>query len=217
MQVSGFTPRNANVIEPNQAALATAASGGSIANGTYFVKVTALLTSGESAASNEQSITTTGTGISTVTVTWSAVAGATGYKVYFGSAGSGSENVFSAFGLVTTNTFTALPVTSGTPPTLQSAPNAAVSGAVGTSQSAITLPNAPYPSETVARFIVAGSNTGNVISWCYGNNANLTGTNGCIQLCNTVEIFGIPQGVTQISCVAGATGSTLFIVIGDGL
>lgn len=214
MQVSGFTPRNALFTAPNQSALATAASGGGIANGTYFVKVTAILPGGESSASNEQTITTTGTGISTVTVTWSAVAGASGYRVYFGNAGTGSENVFSLLGIVTTNIFTALPVTSGTPPAV-GLPNANANVAVTTAQQAITLPTGfPCPSETIARFVVSGTQP---ISWCYGNNGSLTATNGCIQLANTVEIFGIPAGVSQVSVIAGGTGSTLYICYGDGL
>jgi len=100
---------------PAQSALATAASGGSIANGTYFVKVTAITSIGESAPSNEQTITTTGTGISTITVTWSAITGATGYKVYFGTV-TNQENTVSTFGAVTSNVFTTLPVTAGSPP-----------------------------------------------------------------------------------------------------
>lgn len=215
MQVSGFTPRNASFVATNQAALATAASGGAIANGTYFVKVTALLVSGESAPSNEQSVTTTGTGISTITVTWSAVPGVTGYKVYFGSAGAGSENVVQTFGIVTTSgALTALPVTAGTPPTTSSVPNCNGNVAVTTAIQQITIPNAPFPSETIARFVAVGTQA---ISWCYGNNGSLTATNGNIQLGNTVEVFGIPVGITQVSVIAGNTGTTLYVVPGDGL
>lgn len=212
MQVSGFTPRNGNITTVNQSALATAASGGAIANGTYFVQVTALIGGVETPASNEQSITTTGTGISTITVTWTAVTGSTGYKVYFGSSGSGSENVVQTFGAVTTTgALTALPVTSGTPPAL---PKTNANVAVTTAIQQITLPNAPYPSETIARFVVSGTQA---VSWVYGADFVLTATNGCIQLGNTVEVFGIPAGVTQVSVIATATGSTLFICPGDGL
>lgn len=99
----------------------------------------------------------------------------------------------------------------------QATPAGTVSIAVGASVTSINPPGVPFTSETIARFIVAGSNTGNVISWCYGTGAGLTATNGCIQLCNTVEIFGIPAGVLFISVIAAAAGSTLYIVIGDGL
>lgn len=102
--------------DPVQSALATAASGGSIANGNYFVKVTAVTFLGEGLPSNEQTITTTGTGISTITVTWSAVTGATSYKVYIGTTTNGENLVSTVTGAVTT-TLTALPGTSGTPPT----------------------------------------------------------------------------------------------------
>jgi hypothetical protein len=101
-------------IAPVQSPLATAASGGAIANGTYFVKVTAILPAGETATSNEQSIVTTGTSISTITVTWSAIAGATGYRVYFGTT-SNIENVYAAEA-ASPVVFTAIPTLGGTPP-----------------------------------------------------------------------------------------------------
>src|SRR6266496_4965931 len=72
--------------------LTTASSGGTITAGTYRYLVTALNASGESHAVAdgggatggtffERSITTTGS-TSTVTITWTAVPGATGYNVY---------------------------------------------------------------------------------------------------------------------------------------
>jgi hypothetical protein len=101
---------------PNQTAPATANSGGTIANGTYYTKITAITANGESAASNEQNIVAAGTNISTITQNWGAVTGATGYKIYVGTA-AGAENLVATVGAVTTNTLTALPGTAGTPPT----------------------------------------------------------------------------------------------------
>jgi hypothetical protein len=63
------------------AALATAATGGTLAAGTYWYRVSATRGSEETLASAQSSITTTGA-TSTVTVNWGAVTGATGYKVY---------------------------------------------------------------------------------------------------------------------------------------
>jgi hypothetical protein len=86
---------------PVQAALATNTSGGTITAGTYRYVVTAINASGETIASNEQTIVTTGA-TSTVTVTWGAVTGATGYKLYKTAAGgaSGTELLYKTVGLV---------------------------------------------------------------------------------------------------------------------
>ena len=101
---------------PVQTAPSTANSGGTIPNNTYFLKITATTASGESVASNEQSITTAGTNISTITANWGLVTGATGYKVYIGTA-AGAENLVATVGNVATTTLTALPGTAGSPPT----------------------------------------------------------------------------------------------------
>lgn len=75
---------------PVQSDLATAATGGTVAADTYFVTVTALTGLGETLESNEESIVTTGSE-STITVSWTAVTGATGYRIYATSGASGSE------------------------------------------------------------------------------------------------------------------------------
>src|SRR5262249_32036233 len=61
------------------------------AAGSYFYLVTAVLPTGESPASPE--VTATAPGSGKVTLTWNAVAGATGYRVYRGTT-SGGESVF---------------------------------------------------------------------------------------------------------------------------
>lgn len=107
---------------PVQTAPATAASGGTFADGVYFIKVTALINGVESAPSNELSITTAGGGASTVTVNWNAVQGATGYKVYFTAVGggAGNEKFVQTFGnVVTSGALTALPATAGSPTNIQ--------------------------------------------------------------------------------------------------
>ncbi|OYV72164.1 MAG: hypothetical protein B7Z74_05985, partial [Deltaproteobacteria bacterium 21-66-5] len=69
----------------------TSSTGGSLATGTYFYEIAVLTANGETKASNEQSIPVTGpTG--EVTLTWTAVPGATGYKIYRGTA-AGQENL----------------------------------------------------------------------------------------------------------------------------
>lgn len=72
---------------PTNAAFSTATTGGTLAAGTYWYRVTALNAQGETLASTETSQVTTGSA-STVTVNWNSVAGATGYKVYGRSTGA---------------------------------------------------------------------------------------------------------------------------------
>lgn len=94
---------------PVQSSLATATSGGTLAAGTYYYVVTALNANGETVASNEKNIVTTGA-TSTVTVSWSAVTGATGYNIYRSNA-TGTETFLISVGAVVTYTDTG----SGTP------------------------------------------------------------------------------------------------------
>jgi hypothetical protein len=82
------------------AAPTTAATGGSLPAATYYTKVVPLLGGAEGLPSAEQSVTTTGT-TSTVTQTWTAVSGATGYRVYYATA-SGAQDRYLEFGAVTT-------------------------------------------------------------------------------------------------------------------
>lgn len=72
------------------------ASGGTFTAGTYYWRVTATNSRGETITSNEVSATLTAN--QKVTLSWAAISGATGYKVYRGTA-PGAENI-----LVTTIT-----------------------------------------------------------------------------------------------------------------
>lgn len=115
---------------PVQNALATATTGGTLAAGAYFYVVTALGVPaawppssagviGETVASNEQTITTTGS-TSENTVSWAAVPGATGYKVYRGTA-AGGENVYFSVGTATSFVDTGAAGSAGTPPVASTA------------------------------------------------------------------------------------------------
>ena len=103
---------------PVQAAAATAGTGGTLAAATYFYVVTAIGPAGESFKSNEQSVAATGA-TSSNTISWSAVPGATGYRVYRGTA-AGAESVYYAVGAVTTFLDTGAANTVGTPPSAKS-------------------------------------------------------------------------------------------------
>ena len=76
----------------------------------------------------------------------------------------------------------------------------------------LTLP--PVPAEGGSmRLVNAGTQT---IYWSYGVSASLSTSNGVPMLPNTVETFSVPGGTTQLSVIAGATGSTLIATVGDG-
>lgn len=77
---------------PASLAATGSTTGGTLVAATYYYKVTALNASGETVGSNEVSVTTTGT-TSSVALSWAAVAGATSYKIYRGTA-AGAESVF---------------------------------------------------------------------------------------------------------------------------
>jgi len=96
-------------------AASMAAIGGTLPAATYFTVITALNAKGESLKSNEVSVATLGT-TSTITNTWAAVAGATSYRIYRGTA-TGAQDVFNAVGNVLTFTDTGAAATAGAPPT----------------------------------------------------------------------------------------------------
>jgi hypothetical protein len=71
---------------------AVSASGGSLAAGTYYFKVTAVSSAGETLASNEVTATTTGT-TSSIPLSWTNVTGAASYRVYYGTAAGGENSL----------------------------------------------------------------------------------------------------------------------------
>lgn len=119
---------------PNQNAVGGSTTGGTLAANTYYYKVTAQTsrldgTTGETGGSNEQSVVNTGS-TSSNTITWGAVAGATGYRIYRGTA-AGSENVYYSVGAVATFTDTGGTNTGGSPPAVNTALPIFVQGVVG--------------------------------------------------------------------------------------
>lgn len=91
----------AGVIGSAPAGLAptTSTTGGTLTAGTYFYRVSAVVNETETALATEVSQVTTGS-TSTVTLNWTAVSGATAYKVYGRATGA---ELFMA--TVLTNTF----------------------------------------------------------------------------------------------------------------
>ncbi len=105
---------------PVQSALTTATTGGSLpASTTYYVVITATNASGQTTASNEETLATgAGTGTNTLVASWAAVTGATGYNVWIGTATGAENNYFVASGGSTlTYTITTATGTAGTVPT----------------------------------------------------------------------------------------------------
>ncbi|AZS10389.1 major tail protein [Arthrobacter phage Supakev] len=100
---------------------ATATTGGTL-NGTYFWRITAINANGETLGSNEITTTTTAA-TSTQTMTWAAVAGATGYKVYRGTFSGGQDKLVTTLGAVTTYTDTGAAGTAGAVPTTNTTGN----------------------------------------------------------------------------------------------
>ncbi|HEX4526420.1 MAG TPA: hypothetical protein VH108_06715, partial [Gaiellaceae bacterium] len=77
-------------------------SGGGLADGTYYYKVSATFASGESLPSTEKKVDLSGGGGSgRVVLNWDAVDGATGYKIYRDST-SGGETLLDTVGTVGT-------------------------------------------------------------------------------------------------------------------
>jgi hypothetical protein len=95
----------------------------------------------------------------------------------------------------------------------QTPPRNQVNGAVTAAVTQITLTDSPVETECTIRVIVDGAQS---VAWCFGSQAGLTVNNGVYQLGNTTETYTLPATITQISCIAAATGSTLRICFGDG-
>lgn len=115
---------------PVLAAPTTATTGGSLAASTYYYKVTALNAAGETVGSNQVSQITTGA-TSTVGLSWAAIAGATGYKVYRSTTTNGqstSPALVATLGAVTAYTDTGTAVSAGAVPATNTATGATYSG-----------------------------------------------------------------------------------------
>lgn len=100
---------------PTLAAPTTATTGGTLAAATYYYVVTATGATGETVKSNEVSQATTGT-TSTVSLSWNFQPGASGYKIYRGTAAGGEAYLTSVGGAVTSFTDTGAATSAGSPP-----------------------------------------------------------------------------------------------------
>lgn len=107
-----------SIAAPTLPAVAAVASGGLFTAGTYYWKVTALTRAGETVGSAEVTVAIVAAG--QATVTWTAVTGATGYRIYR-STTAGTYGALALAGAVTgqataTFTDTGAATTAGTVP-----------------------------------------------------------------------------------------------------
>ena len=108
------TTNTATIAEPVLSGLTTSASGGTLVAATYYYTVSAYTGAGHTLISNEMNVATTGS-TSTNTLTWGSVAGATGYRLWRGTA-TGVYDGYYDVGLVTTFDDTGVSVTSSSVP-----------------------------------------------------------------------------------------------------
>jgi len=112
--------RNPVLAPPSAPAITTAASGGSLAAGThYFTVVAVMKTEGDEAVSARSAearvvVATNGT---RVTLTWSGVAGADFYRVYRGTSAGGENRYLQSAAGTTSIVYTGSGETAATPPT----------------------------------------------------------------------------------------------------
>jgi hypothetical protein len=116
MNLLGIGTSNLSVPTPptGLSVVGSSTGGTSLAAGTYYWVVTGIVSSAETGASNEVTATLTGS-TSSAALTWTALPGATGYKVYRGTA-HGGENIHVSSPATTSYTDTGSVIGSGSPP-----------------------------------------------------------------------------------------------------
>lgn len=111
-----------NVVAPVMGAITTSPTGGFLAASTaYYYKVTALNPVGESTPSTEVTVTTGAGSTNSNTLNWAKSTGATGYKIYRGTA-SNAELYLATVGDVATYVDNTNTTPSGAMPAVNTAP-----------------------------------------------------------------------------------------------
>lgn len=160
----GFAPNLVGVAlaAPAGPSATPSATGGTLGAGTQYYKVTSTSATGETTPGAEVNAVTTGTTASVV-IAWTAVAGATGYKIYKGATAGGENRLLTTIVGQATATFT------------DTTPNAGVAGSppsVNTtgSQPGVSLTSAPSSAEIAGSVDLTGfvisitaQTTGNIV------------------------------------------------------
>ncbi len=182
---------------PSAPTLATAATGGTVANNTYKVVVTITDGNGETSKSAEASIVTTGTNISTITVTAPTNPNDTGatWNVYCGTAAGGPY-----FSQGTGLLFTANRVITSTPPTSGTQPP-------GTDRSQQTGAQVNIENSAITAS-TPGANS-NVLTFLGGYVPTAADVGNCVQMTGGTNITA---GVYEIT----AWSATTWTVTGAG-
>jgi hypothetical protein len=189
---------------PTSVSAIPSASGGSLATGTYYYKVTAIDGAGNEtniASSTEVSAAVTGPSGS-VTISWTGITGAlNGYRVYRGTTPGGENTYFSvAYG---TNSYidTGTAGTAGSGVSTNNASVVYINGSGGTANSYFNDGNVGIgTSSPTSTLSVAGS-------------FNVTGSSGTISVDPTGAILGLSRaGYNYIN----ATSSSGTLVLGAG-
>ena len=198
---------------PNLVTLTTSTSGGTLAAGPFFYKITATLAGNETTPSNELTVTTTGA-TSSNTLTWTAVPNATGYNIYR-SATTGTELKLASVLAVTTYIDTAPGSPSGALPVINTTTLVQTVGAY--SQTLGVFPTDYGISVEAWAKVIVGSNQARTLPWMrYGlfctywsaanhvldNSAQMTTYTGW-----AVENLGFGTGPGR-DWLGGATGVT---------
>jgi hypothetical protein len=168
-------------------------SGGSLAAATYYYKVTALNAAGQTTASPECNVTTTGS-TSSVALSWTAVAGATSYRIYRGTA-TDAESVYYT-SATNSYTDTGSASTAGTPPGSNTTQLATPGTVTPTGQVGGNLPAGTY-YYVITAFNAAGETTASSEV-----NATVTGTTSAIVLAWTAV-----AGATSYRIYRGTSAS----------
>ena len=184
---------------------------GLTANTTYYYKVSATNSAGESAQSSSvsakpESIPSTPTGVwagvaseNSIWVGWSSVTGATGYVVYRSSSASGT---YRDVGDVTTNSYTDTGLTANTTYYYKvSAYNSTgEESAQSSSVSATTIPSAPIPATPTGLTATQTATNKNKISW------------SAVTWATEYKVYctGLKEGPSSYYYCLGTTSSTSF-------
>jgi hypothetical protein len=122
-----FGKNTAQVSAPSTPTIIGSTTGGTLAAGTYFYKITGVTGVGETTGSTEVTVTATGT-TGSVALSWAALTGVGSYRVYRGTAAGAETGYYAASGTTFTDTGAAFTATATVPTLNTSVYNPATDG-----------------------------------------------------------------------------------------